>query len=225
MPVRPLGATRWALISKRLAQTDTTTLLTSRQPFHAALSVDQSNIVHTREQQSISSAALPLPLPSIEHINPGLQHEPTRHQDHFHQLLSAPENESTHSIKLPLTCPGCGAFSQQAVPEEAGHYTWSRKAVKGYLRTLENNEKIQTGLSLIEDRFDVEDIAVDVTDVENCHARPNPADEDVLSIPTDPKVPVCDRCHDLIYHHRGVSIAHPTLDALADSIAESPYGR
>ena len=39
------------------------------------------------------------------------------------------------------------------------------------------------------------------------------------------KVPLCDRCHDLIHNFRGRSIAHPSIDDIADSIAESPFRR
>lgn len=35
--------------------------------------------------------------------------------------------------------------------------------------------------------------------------------------------PLCDRCHDLLHHHAGVSIAHPSLESIQDTIAESPY--
>lgn len=38
-----------------------------------------------------------------------------------------------------------------------------------------------------------------------------------------PPRPVCDRCHDLIYNARGVSIVHPSIESIADSIAESPF--
>lgn len=38
-----------------------------------------------------------------------------------------------------------------------------------------------------------------------------------------PEHPLCDRCHNLIHHHVGVSIAHPSVDSLADTIQESPH--
>lgn len=36
-------------------------------------------------------------------------------------------------------------------------------------------------------------------------------------------MPICDRCHDLLHHHTGVSIIHPTLQSIQDIISESPY--
>ena len=54
-----------------------------------------------------------------------------------------------------------------------------------------------------------------------------PSENEPISPPTTPisviQAPVCDRCHELIYQSRGVSIAHPPIDAIADSIAESPF--
>ena len=35
--------------------------------------------------------------------------------------------------------------------------------------------------------------------------------------------PVCNRCHDLIHHHAGVPVVHPTLASIQDIISESPY--
>ena len=36
-------------------------------------------------------------------------------------------------------------------------------------------------------------------------------------------MPVCNRCHELVHHHAGVSIVHPTLASIQDIISESPY--
>jgi hypothetical protein len=35
--------------------------------------------------------------------------------------------------QLPPACPGCGALTQSVHPQEAGHYTKDRAAVKKYL--------------------------------------------------------------------------------------------
>ncbi len=37
------------------------------------------------------------------------------------------------------------------------------------------------------------------------------------------QTPVCDRCHDLLHHHYGVPISHPTLQSIQDTISESPH--
>lgn len=38
-----------------------------------------------------------------------------------------------------------------------------------------------------------------------------------------PALPLCDRCHQLIHHHVGVPIHHPSIESIADTIDESPY--
>jgi ribosome biogenesis GTPase A len=40
-----------------------------------------------------------------------------------------------------------------------------------------------------------------------------------------PETPVCDRCHNLIHHHVGTPIHHPSVDAIQQTIAESPHRR
>lgn len=47
--------------------------------------------------------------------------------------------------------------------------------------------------------------------------QPVPASE--KSAPT----PVCNRCHDLLHHHTGISIVHPTIESIQSIISESPY--
>ncbi|KAI9844554.1 MAG: hypothetical protein M1837_005513 [Sclerophora amabilis] len=37
------------------------------------------------------------------------------------------------------------------------------------------------------------------------------------------QTPVCDRCHHLLHHHVGVSIDHPSLESIQETIDESPH--
>lgn len=39
------------------------------------------------------------------------------------------------------------------------------------------------------------------------------------------QTPVCDRCHNLVHHHVGTPIHHPTVDSIQQTIAESPHRR
>ncbi|KAL9101644.1 MAG: hypothetical protein Q9163_003119 [Psora crenata] len=39
----------------------------------------------------------------------------------------------------------------------------------------------------------------------------------------DHSVPVCDRCHHILHHLNGVSVAHPTIRSLRNIISESPH--
>lgn len=39
----------------------------------------------------------------------------------------------------------------------------------------------------------------------------------------DYEEPLCDRCHDLLHHHHGKPIFHPSITAIRETIEESPY--
>ena len=130
---------------------------------------------------------------------------------------------------LPTSCPGCGALTQEINRGEAGYYTRSRKAVKLFLRqgkpeALKSARTLDESNEVVEihdedtsalDRKQVLDYEKSSDAVGSDHETPPDANR--------PPIPICDRCHDLIYNSRGVSIAHPSIDSLADSIAESPF--
>lgn len=130
---------------------------------------------------------------------------------------------------LPASCPGCGALTQETHKDEAGFYTRSRKAVKLFLRggkreavkdTRITDQSYQKPKQYIGDVHPTEEAQ------ELNHARVTDSAEPNRNIPEEidaPPIPMCDRCHDLVYNSRGVSIAHPSIDSLADSIAESPF--
>lgn len=43
--------------------------------------------------------------------------------------------------QLPLACPGCGALTQSVHPQEAGHYSTNRAAVRKYLNRSQEQIK------------------------------------------------------------------------------------
>ncbi|KAI0181939.1 hypothetical protein GGR52DRAFT_526850 [Hypoxylon sp. FL1284] len=124
--------------------------------------------------------------------------------------------------RLPKQCHGCGAFSQTITPNQPGYFGLDRKAVRNYLRPQ------ATGRSRHED--DVYKSALERLDHEELKAKGVDVDALVSSIPLPdtvqrplPKVPLCDRCHFLMHNHSGESIYHPSIDAIRDTIQESPY--
>jgi len=142
-------------------------------------------------------------------------------------LPDARQNDSR--LSLPTSCPGCGALTQEAHKGEAGFYTRSRKAVRTYLRqgkshTVEDVQKLEERNEAPETQLD------DASALEGKQglelAQPShtaePGRDSSPEVGTAP-LPLCDRCHDLIYNSRGVPIAHPSIESLADSIAESPF--
>jgi genetic interactor of prohibitins 3, mitochondrial len=135
--------------------------------------------------------------------------------------FGAPKSSNTPTVltaHLPSTCPGCGALTHDGDRELPGYYTPSRKAVKAYIRRtikpaqydkyIEVNGEQQSEKPWFEDD-EAEDAEEHLPYVSE---SPNPP-------------PICDRCHYLMYESRGVPIAHPSVDAVADTIAESPYNR
>ena len=130
---------------------------------------------------------------------------------------------------LPASCPGCGALTQEINRGEAGYYTRSRKAVKLFLR--QGKPEALGGVRTLDGSNELVEIhAEDTSALDRKPALDSEKLSDALGsdheTPPDANrapFPICDRCHDLIYNSRGVSIAHPSIDSLADSIAESPF--
>ncbi|KAK1997630.1 hypothetical protein LX36DRAFT_700826 [Colletotrichum falcatum] len=143
-----------------------------------------------------------------------------------------PTAETTHKIstkKLPLQCSGCGALSQTTNAGQAGYYDLSRKAVKEFLTT--------EGEGGVEKELREEDKVVD-------EALKNLSNEQLAQLGLDPKklrygeeletdrtasrpvtqrTPLCDRCHNLVHHHSGKPIYHPTVNSIRETIEESPF--
>ncbi|KEF55228.1 uncharacterized protein A1O9_08882 [Exophiala aquamarina CBS 119918] len=120
---------------------------------------------------------------------------------------------------LPVSCPGCGALTQDVDQGTAGYYTRSRKAVKNYLKELRQlDHAADTDDTHVEESVTVPQTSdVDCPSPEEATAQADP--------PASPVLPICDRCHDLIHESKGVPIAHPSIENIADSIAESPFSR
>lgn len=113
--------------------------------------------------------------------------------------------------KLPLSCPGCGAPSQTVAPEEAGFYTLTRSAVKKFVQDDAKKEDLvfQATLDNVDSRV-LQELGLD-----NKHAATQEQPQK--------QTPICDRCHNLLHHHAGVPIFHPSIDSIHSIIEESPH--
>lgn len=120
---------------------------------------------------------------------------------------------------LPISCPGCGALTQDVDPGLAGHYTLSRKAVRNYTRGLKREARQTEGRDGGGDTSMGEARAQSQDDRSQHNEHINAETERSTTLP------VCDRCHYLIHDSFGVPIAHPSIEAIADSVAESPHTR
>ncbi|APA16297.1 hypothetical protein sscle_16g110670 [Sclerotinia sclerotiorum 1980 UF-70] len=119
--------------------------------------------------------------------------------------------------KLPSQCAGCGALSQTTVEDEAGYFSLTRRSIKEYLRTpsMAKNAKVTAEDEIVKRALE----NVDSTILETLGMEKPVA----TTTSTSMEPPVCDRCHNLKNHQTGVSIYHPSVEALQQTISESPY--
>lgn len=148
-----------------------------------------------------------------------------------HQHLPSP----SLLLDLPRNCPGCGAFTQIKDPSNPGFYSVNRKSVNvfvaqrrhglreaGEMVTPKQKQENQAesrnlGLEALPDNSDglLGNYLVLVEEYIDLCAVSRPE----RSSPT----PICNRCHDLLHHHVGIPIIHPTLQSIQDIVSESPY--
>ncbi|KAK1772976.1 hypothetical protein QBC33DRAFT_523025 [Phialemonium atrogriseum] len=126
---------------------------------------------------------------------------------------------------LPLQCSGCGALSQTSLPNQAGYYDSERKSVGSYLGLLEEEKKrVRDDDRVVQDALrslELNKLGGLGTDLKTLLKKPTAANSSL--IPESSKAPLCDRCHNLIHHHVGNPIYHPTIESLRETIEESPY--
>ncbi|KAF3766338.1 hypothetical protein M406DRAFT_236635, partial [Cryphonectria parasitica EP155] len=133
--------------------------------------------------------------------------------------------------KLPVQCHGCGALSQTAVPDQPGYYDLNRKAVKVFLGLLKEerrgrpeDEIVQATLrSLSRDKLQEIGVNPDLFRPRKIKEEMEMEQETLDAASTEPQAPLCDRCHNLVYNNIGEPIYHPTMEAIRDTIEESPY--
>ncbi|KAF2433219.1 hypothetical protein EJ08DRAFT_584174 [Tothia fuscella] len=122
---------------------------------------------------------------------------------------------TTQANPLPLSCPGCGAPTQTVLPDEAGYYTSTRRGLKKLIKPakVEEQKVLDAALQKIGKRRAAKLGLQTMAGIENGKYTQDSA----------PEVPICDRCHHLLHHRTGVSIAHPSLQSISDTINESPH--
>ncbi|KAK0107319.1 hypothetical protein ONS95_004013 [Cadophora gregata] len=127
------------------------------------------------------------------------------------QAQGPPKARKSPLEELPQQCAGCGALSQTVDSEGPGYYTLTRKSVKTFVEGLSTQE------------LSAEDEVVKAA-LERAGTEAASLNLGDLEAPVqDPEPPVCDRCHKLKHHETGVSIHHPSIQSIQDTIFESPY--
>lgn len=155
--------------------------------------------------------------------NPGHRLLPLRQARKLH-LTSRPKQDDdsiqpTPSRTLPVQCAGCGALSQTAVPDEPGYFNLDRRAVKAYLGLLKEEQRQSSEDEILQDALRNRGDLLEQLGLANAALPKRPKAESSET----PEVPFCDRCHNLIHHHTGTPIYHPTIEAIRETIQESPY--
>lgn len=136
-------------------------------------------------------------------------------------------SKSTHSPNrirrpLPRACPGCGAPTQIYDKKEAGYYRLTRNAVARY---LEYDPEAQASQNKEEDVYAKALKRLDPSLLEEIGVERDVLGESGELETGAPETPVCDRCHDISNHRKGVPIYHPSVEAIQQTIAESPHRR
>ncbi|KAL1881100.1 hypothetical protein VTK73DRAFT_4777 [Phialemonium thermophilum] len=141
-------------------------------------------------------------------------------------LMSPAHTESPSERPLPQQCHGCGALTQTSLPDQPGYYNLSRKAVQSYLGLLKREARPRKHDDIVQEalgRLNLDgmgDMGVELKSLMDTYSDQSArwASEGELSTP-----PLCDRCHNLVHHHKGNSVYHPTIESLRATIEESPY--
>ncbi|KAE8452828.1 hypothetical protein EG329_013100 [Mollisiaceae sp. DMI_Dod_QoI] len=113
--------------------------------------------------------------------------------------------------RLPQQCVGCGALSQTVDETGPGYYTLSRRTVKTYLERI-SGQKESSEDAIVKAALEQADTTSTGISLSEFVKPENTVDP-----------PVCDRCHKIRHHDTGISIHHPSVESIQDTIFESPY--
>ncbi|GAM36706.1 hypothetical protein TCE0_018f06005 [Talaromyces pinophilus] len=138
-----------------------------------------------------------------------------------------PTSISLHADTLPISCPGCGAYAQTIDSNEPGFYSRTRKKAKQQWH--KRQQAIAKEQRNISSRDAVEDGAASAGPLDTETTTEDLQNEDTYLAATEyiqstaKHTQICDRCHDLLHHNKGVSIPSPTIDSIAAYLDESPH--
>jgi hypothetical protein len=148
--------------------------------------------------------------------------------------------EPTLTSKLPVQCPGCGALSQIAEKDDPGFYTLNRRSLQDYFQRIPETKSARER-DIFKKSVSALDALQDVTEeskgfigqLSSAFAESSGMSRMDMSVHfincfIEPQIesfgpPVCDRCHKLKHHQTGISIHHPSVQSIQDTIFESPH--
>ncbi|KAI9718203.1 MAG: hypothetical protein M1812_004193 [Candelaria pacifica] len=119
---------------------------------------------------------------------------------------------------LPFSCPGCGALTQSIDPSAAGFYSKSINSSRApaheknkHHANKKTHQVYESALANVGEDV-LEQLGLDASSAKVTIEQDSPL-----------RTPVCDRCHHLLHHNKGVPIDHPTMQSIRDTISESPH--
>jgi len=127
---------------------------------------------------------------------------------------------------LPDSCPGCGAAAQLVLPLEAGFFSLSRGQVNAYVshkRAPQSDEAAGNLQRKQEDRIFNDALERLAQDTAKLEVDENERSRKEVQLQSEPPVPVCDRCHAILYHNAATPIAAPTIQSIEATIRQSPH--
>ncbi|KAB8346246.1 hypothetical protein FH972_023291 [Carpinus fangiana] len=128
-------------------------------------------------------------------------------------------SKSTPSLAHLGACAGCGALAQDVEPDDPGYFNVKRRAVANFIRSGATTEPV-----LPSEEDEMYQQALMQATPQLLESIGSSKDAISTGAPNgDQHMPLCDRCHELLHHHKGAPIHHPSLESIEDTIAESPY--
>ncbi|KAL1855715.1 hypothetical protein Daus18300_010998 [Diaporthe australafricana] len=94
-----------------------------------------------------------------------------------------------------------------------------RRAVKAYLGLLQEDQRHNSEDEIVQNALQSRGDLLESLGLSGAALPQRPKAESNET----PGMPFCDRCHNLIHHHTGTPIYHPTIEAIRETIQESPY--
>lgn len=143
--------------------------------------------------------------------------------------IEALSGNQTGTRGLPITCTGCGAFSQTEDPKQFGYYNPENKRVRRWLsgnvekkkRPVKEEENIVNQALASMSPEQLKELGLDPATMLRGEL---PDQESSPKNSPAPKSLVCDRCHSLEHNNStDIQMFHPTVDSLRATIEESPH--
>ncbi|PNY28481.1 Uncharacterized protein TCAP_01572 [Tolypocladium capitatum] len=145
---------------------------------------------------------------------------------------AVPSDVQTPARVLPVTCSGCGSFTQTSDSQQFGYFDQQSKRVRTWIHPKaperrpsdsKEDELVDEALGSL-DKSRLEELGLN-------RAAMISGEESLgstLAALVSEKPPVCDRCHSLMHYSTTgdtakLTMFHPTVESLRETIEESPH--